>query len=100
LLVIDNADDMELLFGGTRLSNYLPSNQKGFILFTTRNHKAAVELVGPAKRDVISVPQLTRDEALKLLEANLEKSETRDINTTKLLDFLADVPLAIKQASV
>ena len=37
LLVIDNADDPELLFGTAALSDYLPFSLKGSILFTTQN---------------------------------------------------------------
>ncbi|KAH7124782.1 P-loop containing nucleoside triphosphate hydrolase protein, partial [Dactylonectria macrodidyma] len=44
LLVIDNADDMQLLFGDSGISDYLPFNPIGSILFTTRNHEVTVRL--------------------------------------------------------
>jgi hypothetical protein len=36
LLIIDNTDDVEILFGTSRSSNYLPLSPKDSILFTTR----------------------------------------------------------------
>ncbi|KAL2822076.1 hypothetical protein BJX63DRAFT_417851 [Aspergillus granulosus] len=46
LLIFDNADDMDMWFGGssvgTVLTDLLPQSEKGCILFTTRNRKLAV----------------------------------------------------------
>ncbi|KAL7799984.1 hypothetical protein V8C37DRAFT_413978 [Trichoderma ceciliae] len=67
-----------LLFGATRLFDHLPSSQRGSILFTTRNHEIAVKLDVPAR----SIIRTSNTEATK-----------------RLLDFLANLPLAIKQAS-
>ncbi|KAJ4171748.1 hypothetical protein NW754_000325 [Fusarium falciforme] len=41
LLIIDNADDAELLFGPTSLNESLPFSRNGSILFTTRTHEVA-----------------------------------------------------------
>jgi tetratricopeptide (TPR) repeat protein len=109
LLVVDNADDIELLFGkaettsdcvtASSLAQYLPFNRKGSILFTTRNHEVAVNLAD-SRKNVITIKEMSRDEAFKLLEISLEEYQIRDTeNTTKLLDFLANLPLAIRQAS-
>jgi hypothetical protein len=102
LLIIDNADDIELLFGNTDtipLSAYLPFSRKGSILFTTRNHEAVVRMDIP-ERNIITTAEMNRAEAIKLLERNLKKSQTCDTkSTTSLLNFLAHLPLAIKQAS-
>lgn len=96
LLIIDNADDVELFSGNANLSMYLPSSYKGSILFTTRDHKTTVELSATS----ITVGKLERGESLKLLETSLKKAQLRNPeDTTKLLDFLEDLPLAIKQAS-
>ena len=96
LLIVDNADDVALLFGDTRLSDYLPFSRKGSILFTTRNHKVAVRL----QSNVIGVAEMDDREALDMLQTGLEKSQTSDIECTKrLLAFLANLPLAIRQAS-
>ena len=99
LLIIDNADDMDLFFGPTSLSDYLPFSRMGSILFTTRNHEAAVRLDIP-ERGVVSTTEMSRTEAIELLRRNLKEYQTRDTeSTTSLLDFLTDLPLAIKQAS-
>jgi nucleoside phosphorylase len=108
LLIVDNADDLELLYGATGKSNedsvslaladYLPFSLKGSILFTTRNHKAAVKLAG---KHIITVEAMTETESLELLETSLTgKKLTKDRDsTTKLLELLTNLPLAIKQAS-
>lgn len=99
LLVVDNADDITLLFGVTRLSDYLPFSRKGSILFTTRNHEAAVKLV-VHKSGIVPVLEMDWSEAFDLLRKGLNESQISDTKSTKrLLDFLAYLPLAIRQAS-
>jgi nucleoside phosphorylase/tetratricopeptide (TPR) repeat protein len=96
LLVVDNADDVALLFGDARLSDYLPFSRKGSILFTTRNHKVAVQL----ESNIVEVAEMDDGEALDMLQTGLEESQTSDVKSTKrLLDLLANLPLAIRQAS-
>ena len=98
LLIVDNADNAEL-FGSKQLSYYLPFNQKGSILLTTRNHDITLRLDVP-KRNVIRTAEMTRPEGLAMLRNSLEERQIRDAQSTDdLLDFLADLPLAIKQAS-
>lgn len=99
LLIIDNADDQDLLWGDTAISDHLPFSRKGSILFTTRSHEAAVRLNIPGP-GIITAAEMDRNESLELLAKGLKKSQIDDfksINT--LLDFLADLPLAVKQAS-
>ena len=108
LLVVDNADDIELLYGkktigdsvtGPCLARYFPFSRNGSILFTTRSHETAVHLVNSGKH-IITVEEMSRAEALKLLETNLEEHQIQDTeSTTKLLDFLTNLPLAVRQAS-
>jgi tetratricopeptide (TPR) repeat protein len=102
LLIVDNADDVELLFGNTETTapcDYLPFSRKGSILFTTRNHEAVVRL-DIIERNVIIAAEMSRAEAIELLQRNLKGNQTRDTeSTTSLLDLLANLPLAIKQAS-
>jgi nucleoside phosphorylase/tetratricopeptide (TPR) repeat protein len=99
LLVVDNVDDVTLLFGDTEISSYLPFNRNGSILFTTRNHEAAVRL------DILAecsfrVTEMEQNEALSLLQKGLSESQTSNLEATeKLLDVLANLPLAIRQAS-
>jgi tetratricopeptide (TPR) repeat protein len=108
LLIIDNADDMEMLYGRTNendetnsfpaLADYLPFSRQGSILFTTRNLEAAVEQAGG---DVITIEEMSDSDSWKLLEKSLfDKSlmGAKDI-AAKLLDNLTHLPLAIKQAA-
>ncbi|KAL7920802.1 hypothetical protein ACQKWADRAFT_297339 [Trichoderma austrokoningii] len=99
LMVIDNADDNTLLFGDTGLSAHLPFNRNGSILFTTRFHEAAVRLDILAE-SIFSVMELSQVEALGLLRKGLKESQVNDVEATeKLLEVLANLPLAIRQAS-
>ncbi|KAK5057840.1 hypothetical protein LTR84_011841 [Exophiala bonariae] len=99
LLIVDNADDVELLFRSNSLGDYLPSSPLGSILFTTRNHEVAAELDIPS-RNVIAAGELSDTEAIQLLQTNLKKTQLGDNKSTKaLLKLLTNLPLAIKQAS-
>ncbi|KAK7959731.1 uncharacterized protein PG986_004585, partial [Apiospora aurea] len=96
LLIIDNADDTALFTDGQLLS-YLPFSRQGSILFTTRNHQAAVRL---DTRHVIRLEELDEAEARELLHQRLQERQIGDLeHTTKLLDYLVYLPLAIRQAS-
>ncbi len=59
LLIVDNADDMDVICGLAGLSSYLPFNRMGSILFTTRNHQAAVELDIP-ETGIVGIPEMSR----------------------------------------
>ncbi len=98
LLIIDNADDMDLFFGPTGLSDYLPFSKTGSILFTTRNHQATVKLDIPIS-GILNTIEMSPTEAVKLLQVSLKEDQMRDTeNTTKLVEFLQYLPLALKQA--
>ncbi|KAK8000501.1 TPR-like protein [Apiospora arundinis] len=101
LLIVDNADDTELVFGdtdGPPLLHCLPSSYQGSILFTTRNHEVASRLdVQPT--NTFPVGQMSMAEAKQMLCNGLKQSQIDDISSTeRLLDFLTLLPLAIKQA--
>lgn len=102
VLVIDSADDVDVLFGdgpGSSLSQYLPFSRNGSILFTTRNREVSIRLkVRPSSR--LSVSEMSEIEATDMLKQSLQYGQTSDAEATKaLLEFLAYLPLAIKQAS-
>ena len=102
LLIVDNIDDLGLLSSadGHSLRDYLPQSRKGSILFTTRNQEVVTKLDIPA-RDVLRVTEMSQAEAVKLLGNNLREDQMRNTESTKkLADFLACLPLAIKQASM
>ena len=102
LLIVDNADDVELLFGAagaTPLCDCLPFSYRGSILFTTRNHEAIVKLDIP-QRGIVNLAEMSRLEAVDLLQRNVAVHQLSDTqSTTSLLNFLANLPLAVKQAS-
>lgn len=99
LLVIDGADNENVLGDGVSFAAYLPFNRTGSILFTTRNRHAVHSLqVG-----FIHVEPLENPEAMKLLGSgslglSLIEGENEDSSET-LLTLLTNLPLAIQQAS-
>jgi tetratricopeptide (TPR) repeat protein len=98
LLVIDSADDPDLLFRGPSLARFLPFSRNGSILFTTRNHQAAVGLEAMA----IKVGSMELQEALELLSLGVEPGlveNENDASTKELLGVLTYLPLAISQVS-
>ncbi|KAL5041380.1 hypothetical protein BDW71DRAFT_168619 [Aspergillus fruticulosus] len=102
LLIFDNADDMDMWFGGSAaaagLVDFIPQNEQGRVLFTTRNRKLAVKL---ASSFVIEILEPDAQTGLKILEKALIRKdhlEERDA-TIALLGQLMFLPLAIIQAA-
>ncbi|KAF4956033.1 hypothetical protein FSARC_11696 [Fusarium sarcochroum] len=99
LLIIDNADDPELIFGLRGLTYFLPRSMKGSILFTTRTREITERLDVHAA-GIIKATKMSREESSEMLQARLIGDQVRDsASTDGLLDFLDDLPLAIRQAS-
>ncbi|PMD43055.1 hypothetical protein L207DRAFT_509616 [Hyaloscypha variabilis F] len=108
LLIIDSADDLDMLYksvkesdgnGSSRsLAEYLPFSRKGSILFTTRNHKAATYQAGS---NVVTVEEMIESDSLQLLETSLIEKGKGFIedDAKKLVRHLTNLPLAIKQAA-
>ena len=76
LLVVNNAEDMDLLFDSSRLSDYLPFNRVGSILFTTRNHQAVVKPDIP-QWGIVTTTEMSRTAAVKLLKESQGISDAR-----------------------
>ncbi|RYP43653.1 hypothetical protein DL768_009806 [Monosporascus sp. mg162] len=101
LLIVDNADDTELIFGSSEkpggLHEYLPESENGITLFTTRSRKVAVSAAGC---DVFGLQEMDEPEATSFLEKTLvQKQLLQDEATTRrLLQDLTYLPLAITQA--
>lgn len=102
LLIIDNIDDPELLLGGADeydMREYLPSGPNGSILFTTRNHEAVVRL-DILLEQTLELKEMSEAEALKMLSRAIKPKQMQDVHSNmRLLELLAYLPLAIKQAS-
>jgi len=102
LLVVDNADDIDMIVGAagrsSGLIDYLPQSENGRILFTTRSAEVAESV---AESDVVELQDMDRQEAQQLLGKWLRhKSLLSDHTvTTELLYKLAYLPLAITQAA-
>ncbi len=105
LLIIDNADDINMWFKdtgnkieSTSLIDYLPTSGRGSTIFTTRSRKAAVKL---AQQNVIEVPQMDQNDATQVLRNAIINQEILNDHeiTRKLLNRLTFLPLAIVQAA-
>ena len=103
LLIIDNADEMSVLFDtssdyGKSLFNYIPENPNGSVLYSTRSRHDAQRLAG----EILRIGELSADESHKLLSTNMTDIDVIpevEEEWTELLDELAYLPLAIVQAA-
>ncbi|KAF1984075.1 kinesin light chain [Aulographum hederae CBS 113979] len=100
LLIVDNADDMELLRGARRtkgLDEYLPYSDNGLVVFTTRSNDVAEYLV---RSDVVEVGKMEKYEAVAFLSLLVRKDLIQEkVITSKLLEELDYLPLAMTQAA-
>ncbi|EED17856.1 kinesin light chain, putative [Talaromyces stipitatus ATCC 10500] len=102
LLIFDNADDIDMWVNGNNdtlpLKNFLPVNNHGHVIFTTRNRELAVDLASPY---VIHVRELDEKTGMEFLEKSLVRTDLlHDSRTTiALLEQLTFLPLAISQAT-
>ncbi|KAF2137703.1 uncharacterized protein K452DRAFT_278071 [Aplosporella prunicola CBS 121167] len=100
LLIIDNADDLDLLRGSEQtegLLTFLPESENGLTIFTTRYGEVAQYLAG---NDVVEVGKMMKREALGLFEKSLLRKDP-PYNEEIVMDLLTELeylPLAITQA--
>ncbi|KAJ6144600.1 hypothetical protein N7470_008495 [Penicillium chermesinum] len=95
LFIVDNVDDLDLLFD--ELYQYFPSSEKGITLLTTRSREVAVSF---AKKDIVELRKMTIEEGIAFLSKIVQAESLRDQeSTTKLLEELDLLPLAIAQAA-
>ncbi|KAM0817164.1 hypothetical protein AB5N19_02967 [Seiridium cardinale] len=101
-LVIDNADDMNVLHGSTEsnggISRYLPNTENCVVLFTTRSMDVAVSVTSTG---VVDLDEMGLSESTDFLTKSLiRKDLLRDQQTIEqLLQELSYLPLAIAQAA-
>ncbi|KAF2994669.1 hypothetical protein E8E13_001284 [Curvularia kusanoi] len=100
LVVVDNADDPDVLFGSEQsqgIVDYLPTSEQGIVLYTTRTPEVAELTPG----DVIELSDMSRVDAIDFLTRSLARKGnlSDDTTTTELLDELTCLPLAIAQAA-
>ncbi|KAE8151308.1 hypothetical protein BDV25DRAFT_138934 [Aspergillus avenaceus] len=100
LLIVDNADDQNMLFGdGTRsgLHEYFPRSEGGVIMLTSRFREIATSF---ASKDVLELREMVPQEAASLLRNLLIENLCEDqAATEELLKELTWLPLAIHQAA-
>ena len=105
LIIVDNADDYEILLSKTnsgskptRLSDYLPRSDRGAILLTTRSRKVAAALTPSS---VLRLDDMSKGEARQLLRKRTAEQalygDERAVD--ELLESLICLPLAIVQAA-
>ncbi|KAK3363512.1 hypothetical protein B0T25DRAFT_436789, partial [Lasiosphaeria hispida] len=110
LMVIDNADDIQVFFGqpaeptdnGTsspdgNLGRYLPESTYSTILITTRNKQTGLKLTqgkGP-----IEIGKMDEDESSQLLRTALNGVSTTTAELSTLSSRLEHLPLALVQAT-
>ncbi|KAF2812814.1 TPR repeat protein [Mytilinidion resinicola] len=101
LLVVDNADDTDILFGTGQAKgviNYLPQSEEGVVLFTTRTLEVAVSLT---RGDVLKIGPMNQQDAGDFLGKSLIRKDLLRNSASRdtLLDELTCLPLAIAQAA-
>lgn len=102
LLIIDNADDEEVIFGTERgacgVIDFLPRNDQGRVLFTTRYQRMASRV---ARSKIFELVEMGKGDAHDLMEKSLANKDLmrNDQGVTKLLEALTYLPLAIVQAA-
>lgn len=96
ILMVDNADDFDLLFGSGNVVKLLPKSSTGSILMTTRDARVGMEF---AKKTTINLGALTLKESKRLLENRLGTNHSNTEELTELSEELCGIPLALVQAS-
>ena len=108
-MIIDNADDTATFFtdkSGTSaqgqetskpLARYLPQSPNGSILITTRDKRVGERLAGRMKP--VEILPMTALNAKELLRSRMSENDWNDADATKLIEELANLPLAITQAA-
>ncbi|KAK1590690.1 uncharacterized protein LY79DRAFT_606958 [Colletotrichum navitas] len=100
LLIVDNADDGQTMFrsgASPGINNFLPANEDGRILFTSRFKRLAFELAG---KEILELEKMTTSEARKFFEQLMPEESARPIGLVEdLLAQLEHLPLAISQAA-
>lgn len=96
ILVIDNADDVDLLFGKSRLADCFPKSPNGFILLTTRNSQVATKFTVLNKK--IQVTALKKEDSINLLKTKIG-DQFGEHEYLRLANTLDHLPLALVQSA-
>lgn len=100
ILVLDNADDVDLLYkkqnNSTCLADYFPRSPNRTILLTTRNKKVATKFA--AQQNDVEVKAFDIMESVSLLKAKVG-DKFYEWDYVQLASALVNVPLALVQAA-
>ncbi|KAF5847402.1 hypothetical protein GGP41_000158 [Bipolaris sorokiniana] len=105
LMIVDNADDSEVLLGVSnkttklvRLIDYIPLSIGGSVFFTTRSRKAATDLTS---NNVLELNDMDKFKARQLFVHRINNRALLSDETAvdALLEILTGLPLAIVQAA-
>ncbi|KAK3178504.1 hypothetical protein OEA41_000640 [Lepraria neglecta] len=114
LMVLDNADDKDILFGldspmeqdqqqkplPAPLAKYIPYSSSGAMLITTRDRSVGESIVDRPAKSVTDVMPFGVDDARQLLRNRFPDSgHWSEAGTLELLEHLNYLPLAISQAT-
>ncbi|WZH49653.1 nucleoside phosphorylase domain-containing protein [Fusarium acuminatum] len=97
LMVIDNTDDIQTIYGDDHLNQYIPMCPHGRLLITTRNKRVAVKMT--KGQHFFQVDRMTGKESRELLTTTLKSSAFEVFSLSKVADRLEHHPLALAQAS-
>lgn len=97
ILILDNADDVDLLFGSSRLADCFPRSLNGAILLTTRNKQVASKFA-TTQEHILHVQAFKNRESVYLLRAKIG-DQFREDDYVRLANALDHVPLALVQAA-
>jgi tetratricopeptide (TPR) repeat protein len=118
LMVVDNADDDRVFASASTiddpssavqradpakeaaapLASFLPQAATGWILVTSRDLVAAVNLVG-ARHNVVEVDPMGEQDALTLLKSKTRVDESSEGDARTLVKTLEGIPLAVTHAA-
>jgi len=107
LLILDNADDLDLFFelnpsannpNHPLISTFLPRSANGFMITTTRDKRIGQRLTD-REEEIMITPLASRD-AEQLLRSKIPRLENvNDEDIQILVEILGNIPLAITQAA-
>jgi hypothetical protein len=95
LMILDNADDIDLFKPGSGVSDYLPHSDHGSILITSRHKKVCNELAG--FNSSILIDRLSLDDSRSLINKHLPQEPLNDA-VDQLITKLEYHPLALMTA--
>ena len=100
IMLLDNVGDDNVFQGAEGeeqpLEAFLPRTANGFILITSRNEMAAMNLIGMPE-NILKVDAMSEEDALALLRTKVPEGGS-DVDAKKLVQVLEGIPMAVTHA--